>query len=127
MGKMKDEIAKIIAMVQEGKIDASEAGELISALKEEGAPKSTENYLNKMFKVRISSETRDNVNVNIPIKLVKTLLKMGHGIASNIPQASKYADDIDVDLILKAIDNEIDGKIVDVKSSNGDIVAVYIE
>ncbi|MBM7599581.1 hypothetical protein JOC34_001949 [Virgibacillus halotolerans] len=124
---MKDEIAKVIAMLQEGKINSDEAGELISALKEEEAPASTENYLNKMFKVRISSETRDNVNVNIPIKLVKTLLKMGHGIASNIPQASKYAEDIDVDLILKAIDNEIDGKIVDVKSSNGDIVAVYIE
>lgn len=124
---MKDEITKIIAMLQEGKIDSDEAGELISALKEEKAPASTENYLNKMFKVRISSEMRDNVNVNIPIKLVKTLLKMGHGIASNIPQASKYAEDIDVDLILKAIDNEIDGKIVDVKSSNGDIVAVYIE
>lgn len=124
---MKDEIAKIIAMLQEGKINSDEAGELISALKEEEAPASTENYLNKMFKVRISSETRDNVNVNIPIKLVKSLLKMGHGIASNIPQASKYAEDIDVDLILKAIDKEIDGKIVDVKSANGDIVAVYIE
>lgn len=124
---MKDEIAKVIAMLQEGKINSDEAGELISALKEEEAPASTENYLNKMFKVRISSETRDNVNVNIPIKLVKSLLKMGHGIASNIPQASKYAEDIDVDLILKAIDKEIDGKIVDVKSANGDIVAVYIE
>lgn len=124
---MKDEIAKIITMLQEGKINSEEASELISALKEKKEPASTENYLNKMFKIRVSSETRDNVNVNIPIKLVNALLKMGHGIASNIPQASKYAEDIDVDLILKAIDNEIDGKIVDVKSSNGDIVAVYIE
>lgn len=123
---MKDQIAKIIAMLQEGKINSSEAEELISALKE--PEQSTgDKYLNKMFKVRIKSESKDDVNVNIPLKLVKTLLKMGHGIAANIPQASKYAEDLDVDLLMNAIDNEVDGKIIDVQSANGDIVAVYIE
>lgn len=123
---MKNEIAKIIAMVQEGKIDSAEAGELISALKE-SEQGTDDKYLNKMFKVRIKSESRDDVNVNIPLKFMRGLLKMGHGIATNIPQASKYADDLDVDMLLHAIDNEIDGKIVDIQSANGDIVAVYIE
>lgn len=123
---MKDEIAKIIAMVQEGKIDSDEAGELISALKgESNTP--VDNYLGKTLKVRVKSDTQDNVNINIPIKLVKGLLKMGHGIAANIPQAKKYADDIDINLLMNAIDNEIVGKIIDVQSANGDIVAVYIE
>lgn len=124
--KMKDEIAKIITMLQEGKIDSDEAGELISALK--ASEETTDDkYLNKMFKVRIKSEARDDVKVNIPLKFMKGLLKMGHGIAGNIPQASKYAEDLDVDTLLHAIDHEIDGKIVDVKSANGDTVAVYIE
>lgn len=123
---MKDEIAKIIAMLQEGKIDSTEAEELIGALKE-SEQITDDHYLNKMLKVRIKSESRDNVHVNIPIKFMKGLLKMGHGIAANIPQVSKYAEDLDVDMLLHAIDNEMGGKIVDVQSANGDIIAVYIE
>lgn len=123
---MKDQIAKIITMLQEGKINSNEAEELISALKE--PERATGNkYLNKMFKIRIKSESKDDVHVNIPLKLVKSLLKMGHGIAANIPQASKYAEDLDVDLLINAIDNEVAGKIIDVQSANGDTVAVYIE
>jgi len=127
---MKGEIAKIIAMVQEGKIDADEAGELISALKSDqtdSAPPKSSNYLGRTLKIRIQSDEQENVNVNVPVKLIKGLLKMGHGIAANIPQAKKYADDIDIDLLISAIDNEITGKIIDVKSDDGESVEVYIE
>lgn len=123
---MKDEIAKIIAMVQEGKIDSDEAGELIGALKESNKTTSG-SYLNKTFKIKIKSSKKDDVNVNIPIKFVKGLMKMGHGIATSIPQANKYAADIDMNLLMHAIDNEIDGQIVDIQSANGDIVSIIIE
>jgi hypothetical protein len=126
---VKDEIARIIAMVQEGKIDSDEAGDLISALKSEPETRteSQSGYLGRTLKIRIQSDEKENVNVNVPLRLVKGLLKMGHGIASNIPQAKQYADDIDIDLLISAIDNEITGKIIDVKSDDGNIVAVYIE
>lgn len=125
---MKDDIAKIIAMVQEEKIDADEAGELISALKtEESGRKSSDQNVNKMLKVRVKSDGKDNVNVNIPVRFVKTFLKMGHGIAASIPQAKQYADDINIDLLVNAIDQGTTGKIIDVQSDEGDVVAVYIE
>lgn len=126
---MKDEIAKIIEMVQEGKITSDEAGELISALKEESESKvtSSNNYLGKMLKIRVKSETQENVRVNIPIRLVKFLLKMGHGIASQIPEAKAYLEDIDLDLVMHAIDNEMEGKIVDIQSEEGETVEIYIE
>lgn len=124
---MKDEIAKVIEMVQEGKVNSDEAADLIDALKEDTKKGSSGSYLGKMLKIRVHSEAQDNVRVNIPIRLVKFLLKMGHGIASNIPEAKEYVKDIDVDLIIHAIDNEMEGKIVDVQSENGDVVAVYIE
>jgi|SRR5690625_1539819 len=124
---MKDEIAKIFAMVEEGKITSDEASELIAEMK--NGTKSTPNksYLGKMLKIRVKSETQENARVNIPIRLVKFLLKMGHGIASQIPEAQKYVDDIDVDLLLEAIDNEMEGKIVDVQSDDGETVEVFIE
>jgi len=125
---MKDEIAKILAMVQEGKLEVEKASELIQLLKEKGGELTkSNNYLDKTLRIRVNSQSNDNVLVNLPIKLVKAVLKAGVGIAAGIPEANKYVKDIDVDLLLEAIENELVGPIVDVKSANGDTVAIFIE
>ena len=125
---MQEEIAKIITMVEEGKVSSEEAGELINALKEdEHAGDKGKSYMGKKLKIRISSEEKEKVRVNIPIRLVKWVLKTGHGIASSIPEAKAYADDIDMDIVMQAIDNGIDGKIMDLDTEEGDSIAIYIE
>lgn len=129
---MKEEIARVITMIQEGKIDAEKGAELIQVLKEK---QETDNkllekptkYFDKTLKVRVVSAENDNVMVNLPIKLVKAVLMAGHGIAASIPQAEKYVKDVDINLLIEAIENELDGQIVDVKSANGDTVSVIIE
>lgn len=80
-----------------------------------------------MLKIRVKSENQDNVRVNIPVQFVKFLLKMGHGIASHIPEAKKYVEDIDMEVLVQAIDNEMEGKIVDIQSEEGETVEIYIE
>ena len=129
---MKEEITKVLAMVQEGKIDADKGSELIQLLKEKEEPgnkflEKPAKYLDKTLKIRIVSTDNDNVTVNLPIKLVKVVLMAGHSIAASIPQSEKYVKDIDISLIMEAIENELDGPIVDIKSANGDIVSVFIE
>jgi hypothetical protein len=131
---MKVEIEKVLTMVQEGKIDADKASELIGVLKEKqeraSIPTKTANYTDKVLKIRVTSAQNDNVSVNLPIRLVKVVLLAGHSIASSIPQSEKFVKDIskeDINLILKAIENEIDGPIIEVKSANGDLVTVTIE
>jgi len=130
---MKDEITRVLTMVQEGKLDSEEAGELIQALKEKDATPARikgSNYLDKMLKIRVASEEGDNVSVNLPLRLIKVALKTGLSIASTIPESAKYVKDIDVldvDLILEAIENELSGQIVDVNSSKGEKVSVVIE
>jgi len=125
---MQEEIAKIITMVEEGKVSSEEASELINALKEdEHAGDEGKSYMGKKLKIRISSEEKEKVRVNIPIRLVKWVLKTGHGIASSIPEAKAYADDIDMDVVMQAIDNGIDGKIMDLDTEEGDSIAIYIE
>ncbi len=125
---MKEEITRVLAMVQEGKIDAEKGSELIQVLqgKEETSEKPTQ-YLDKTLKVRVESAENDNVKVNLPIKLVKAVLLAGHSIAASIPQSEKYAKDIDINLIIEAIENELDGQIVDIQSANGDTVSIIIE
>ncbi|MCH1624436.1 SHOCT-like domain-containing protein [Ferdinandcohnia quinoae] len=129
---MKEEITRVLTMVQEGKIDADKGSELIQVLKEKeetgskGEEKPTK-YFDKTLKIRVVSAEGDNVTANLPIKLVKVVLMAGHSIAASIPQSEKYVKDIDINLIIEAIENELDGQIVDVKSANGDTVSVIIE
>lgn len=129
---MKEEITRVLTMVQEGKIDADKGSELIQLLKEkeETGNKLLEKptkYLDKTLKIRVVSAENDNVTVNLPIKLVKVVLMAGHSIAASIPQSEKYVKDIDINLIIEAIENELDGQIVDIKSANGDTVSVIID
>lgn len=142
---MKEEINKVLSMMQEGKIDSDKASELIDALKEKQTAHASQSvqvlgkpdyskelssishgYLDKTLKIRVTSQANDNININLPIKLVKAALGAGHSIASNIPQAAKYVKDIDIDLLIDAIENELDGQIVDVRSGE-DTVTVVIE
>lgn len=128
---MKEEISRVLTMVQEGKIDSEKGAELISVLKEKETPAAVlqkkDKYLDKTLKIRVVSKENDNVNVNVPIKLVKALLKTGHSIAASIPQSEKYVKDIDINLLIDAIENELDGNIVDIQSAAGDTVKVVIE
>lgn len=129
---MKDEISRVLTLVEEGKIDKEKASELINILQGKDQPevvtiKKEVPYGNKMLKIRVTSEEGDNVNVNLPINLVKAVLKVGTNIAEKIPEAEKYVKDINVDLLIEAIENELDGQIVDITSANGDKVFVIIE
>lgn len=129
---MNEEISRILTMVEEGKLDKDKAAELIDALQGKGKQvnlnkQTSSSYLDKILKIRATSEQGDNVNVNLPIKLVKAVLRVGTSIAEKIPEAEKYVKDIDVDLLIEAIENELDGQIVDITSAKGDKVSVVIE
>jgi hypothetical protein len=127
---MSEEISRILTMVQEGKIDSEKGAQLIAVLKDKetsALPTKQSKYLDKTLKVRVVSKENDNVNVNVPIKLVKALLKAGHSIAASIPQSQQYVKDLDINMLIDAIENELDGNIVDIQSANGDTVKVVIE
>ena len=128
---MKEEIAKVLTMVKDGKIDAEKASELIDVLKEKEAGSNqtykSSNYAEKILKIRVLSAENDNVKINVPIKLVKALLVAGNSILASIPESEKYVKDIDMNLIIEAIENELDGQLVDIQTGNGDIVSVIIE
>ncbi len=123
---MNEEVKRILKMVEEGKIDIDKAGDLIDALNKSATalPLNTSKNLDKMLKVRVLSATKDTVNVNVPIKFLKAIGNAVNNI--KIPGISDE-DGIDIRMIMEAIDSGLEGKIVDVKSSNGDIIEVSIE
>lgn len=123
---MSEEIKRILKMVEEGKIDADKATELIEALNsQKPAPElpKPENS-GKMLRIKVISETADNVNVNVPVSFLKSI-----GTAVNnirIPGVSDQ-DGINVKMIMDAIDSGLEGKIMDVKTGKGDFVEITVE
>ncbi|WPC44339.1 SHOCT-like domain-containing protein [Clostridium sp. JS66] len=129
---MNEEISKILKMVEEGKITSEKAGQLIESLNPKNTSIETfqstsndEDIMNKMLKIKVTSHDGDDVNVNLPIKFIKTMLKTIGKIP--ITDNIKGMENLDLNLISDAIDNNLSGKIVDVKSANGDLVEVSIE
>lgn len=129
---MNEEISKILKMVEEGKITSDKAQELIEALNDKNTSvevssnvSNDADIINKMLKIKVISHDGDNVNVNLPIRFVKTMLKTIGKIP--IPESAKCMENLDLSVIADAINNGLSGKIVDVKSANGDIVEVSIE
>lgn len=122
---MKDEIQRVLKMLEEGKIDSEKAAELIELLKNNDKPvevkETSPEYLNKMLKVNISEQGGDKVNVKVPIKFIKAL----GGAVTKIPGVEMQG--VDIKMIMDAIDEGLDGKIVDISSENGDIVEIVIE
>ncbi|PAV03806.1 hypothetical protein ASJ80_01625 [Methanobacterium bryantii] len=124
---ISEERIKILEMVEDGNIDASEAMELLSALErnseEEIVPKKDVKWL----KVRVSTmENESKVNVNIPLALVDVGLKLAKTYDPKLKESG--LDKIDIEEIMEAVKNGAEGKIVDVEDEeNQTRVKVYVE
>jgi hypothetical protein len=125
--KMNEEVLRVLKMVEDGKIGSEKAAELIEALnRADEKPKSISGSNDdKMLKVRVLSTKNDNVNINLPIKFIRAILKTTGEIPINIDGNTK--SQIDTKALLEAIDSGYLGKFVDVKTGEGDIVEVFIE
>ena len=125
---MNENITKILKMVEEGKIDAVKATELIEAINTKEKEESTEikSKGDKMLKIKVIAANQDEkVNVRFPIKFIKASLKAFGKIPINID--GDKDNNIDMQAIAEAIENDIDGKIVDCCTSKGENVEIVIE
>jgi hypothetical protein len=120
---------KVLKMVQEGKITADEAVQLLETLEKSGAkvnipePNESAKYAGKFLLVRVTDlkTNKKRVNVRLPLSIVNTGLKMGVKFA---PQMK----DIDTEELMKAIQSGGSGQIVDVEDlEDGEHVEVFIE
>lgn len=141
---MSEERKRILNMVAEGKISVEEAEKLLNALNAE-APKvinlgkeekKTSAEL-KYLRVVVDSKEGDNVNVRIPVALLRAGLKLSALIPPQAYQKmnEKMAEsgiEMDINSLLKSGDIEqvieTMGELnVDVNSAQGDKVRVFFE
>jgi len=123
---VSEERMKILEMVEEGKLNTSEAMELLDALEGdeiEIKPKTDAKWL----KIRVKTmDDNPKVNVNIPLSLVDVGLKLAKKFDPKLEQSG--LDQIDLDEIIEAVKNGAEGKIVDVEDEeNQTRVKIYVE
>lgn len=123
---ISEERMKILEMVEEGKLNTSEAMELLDALEGdeiEIKPKTDAKWL----KIRVKTmDDNPKVNVNMPLSLVDVGLKLAKKFDPKLEQSG--LDQIDLDEIIEAVKNGAEGKIVDVEDEeNQTRVKIYVE
>lgn len=129
---MNEEVMRVLKMVEEGKISADKAKEIIDALG--NATISTEiaikkNYEDKFLKVKVLSVQGDKVNVQLPIKVIREVLKVTGKLPITTSIEGMEGVNIEelINTIVSCLDNEVMGEIVDIRSAQGDTVKVVIE
>ena len=125
---MREEIEKILTMFEEGKLEKKEAIQLIEILQEKDRPEDQEEanaFSSKMLQIRIDSPEGDDINVNIPIKLLKGFLKTGSGLNVFMPEEKK--EKINLDAVLDALEKDVTGDIVDMIDDDGERLVISIK
>lgn len=129
---MKEEMKKILQMVEQNKITVLEAEKLIEALSadEETAtlplPPSTANIQGKFLRVRVTEEGEQKVQVNVPLSIVEVGLKIGMQIGPQFAPEMEGLRNIDFRELMEAIRQGASGKLVEVKDEDS-LVEVYVD
>ncbi|MEN3045024.1 MAG: hypothetical protein ABDH37_07425 [Candidatus Hydrothermales bacterium] len=116
---MKEEIKRILKMVEEGRLKAEEAERLLEAILD--IQKKTPS--GKFLKIKIEDERGDKVNMSIPMGLIKMATKF-------IPKDKKEhlkEKDIDIEEILSTIKESAEGEIINIKDKDGSCIKIWIE
>lgn len=124
---------RILKMIEEGKITAEEAIKLLDVLdsteKCDGIVKSevvedddffdlkNDGKGGKILFVRVKSDDRSKVKINIPLEFIKIMGGIGSMYSNEL---EKY--NIDIEKLMNAIDNGFVGRLVDVESGNDKVV-----
>lgn len=122
-----EERIKILRMIEEGKITASEGAKLLSALSESRKPARKPSLRGTLggggarwLRVRVTDMVtgKAKATVNLPLGLVDAGLNI----------ASQYAPGIAFDELIEAINAGAEGKIIDViDEEDGEHVEIFIE
>lgn len=123
--QLKEERMKVLELLAKGTISSEEAEKLLTAMDQSDRNFGQEVVVAKkapfkMLKILVDSNDGDKVRVQIPVEFSKLL--------KSAKFKSKIGDtDIDVDAIIEMISQGVDGELVNVESSDGDIIKIIVE
>lgn len=138
---MSDDKLKILEMIQNGKLTASEGLELLNAIGDSNVKlNDVVTDSGRFLRIRVTSGQHSKVNVNIPLKLLSVATKFAGFGMKFIPEEARQEmqkkgidlSDINFDELMQLIDQGlVDGKLVDVDTDDPDEgrtkVEIYVD
>ncbi len=125
---MSDGKIKILEMVQNGTISATEGLELLRAMEDNDSKAVTASQMSGRFiRIRVSSGQHTKVNVNVPLSLLKVATKLADVGLKFIPAEARLEmekkginlQEINFEELVQLIDEGlVDGKLVDVDTED---------
>lgn len=81
-----------------------------------------------VMRVQVKSSAGDKIKVNLPMTLVKMTMEIGIDVVPNMGgQYGGMLKDIDMEKIVKMVENGLIGKLLEVESAEGDTVELVVE
>lgn len=126
---MATESQKVLEMLESGKITAEEAEKLLSALNQ---PEPEESYSGKAKWLRVRVYEGDlnhaKVKVNIPLRLVKSMVKLGMKFSGAIPdKVQEKLAEKGINMNLEDMDADSVAEIIDEISNFGPLDLVEVD
>lgn len=80
------------------------------------------------FRVKVLSRDGDKIRVNLPMTLVKLAMEIGVDIVPNMGgEHGEMLKSIDMEKVIKMVEQGLIGKLVEVESADGDTVEIVVE
>jgi hypothetical protein len=136
---MDDAKAKILQMLEDGKINADQAAKLLDALEGPPGPRPAEvkGRSPRWLKIQVQEHGRDrpNVNVTLPFALVRMGLKLAplglkfapKDAQEKINMSGVDLSAIDADAVAQAFGELGEYALVDIDEDDGDKVKIWVE
>ena len=81
-----------------------------------------------IFRVKVLSAQGDKVRINLPMSLVKLAMEIGVDVVPNVGgDNARMLKSIDMEKVVKMVEQGLVGKLVEIESAVGDTVEVVVE
>ena len=81
-----------------------------------------------VLRVKVLSADGDKVRLNLPMRLVKIAMEIGVDVVPNVGgDNAQMIKSIDMEKVVKMVEQGLVGKLVEIESADGDIVEVVVE
>ena len=133
---MSDERLQVLKMLEEGKISAEEAAQLLEALKaSEAASSNGDSQVQavrqtptkaRWLRIEVKERNGDRVHIRLPLVVVKAALRVGGHFSMGGFDSDELGPDVMAELEQALMEGET-GMLIDVVEEDGDHVQIFLE
>ncbi|MFN4190852.1 MAG: SHOCT-like domain-containing protein [Pseudothermotoga sp.] len=123
---MRDELFRIMNLVKDGKLTPEQALELLETMGFFSEPKQSSTGKKRMFYIQVRSSDGDKVDMKIPVGLAQ-MLKL------SLPVLQEKVPNVDLNFLSNQLDeamkslSQMEGDIINITSSDGTTVRIFVD